>query len=152
MGIKKAFKFTFSSMQPSKWIGIDLLKDQAGLIKNLFHSSVLKKKESVAVNKSEMTFSEYQQALGMTDEALSKAMKQCRHIFIFCSVLALAVLFYSYSVFKGSRVISGAVTIILALLLAVNGWKEHLFYTQLKHRLVSINARRWFNIIVMKKR
>lgn len=134
--------FFGSTFQFSRWMGMAEIKNNASAIKGLFNSITDKEKPEFsetfeeAVTRLELSETE------ITQRTLNFLKLTWIYLFFACCVLAYAVYLYSIGDSLGMFMCFPVISVLCSF-----AFKEHFWYTQLKHRRLGMSAKDWFECL-----
>ena len=144
MGMKSGLKKTFfGGYDVKKWIGLESVVDNAKTIKGFYDDLQDKSKGTKREAKPE-TFEQAAKRFGLNEAAIGHRMKQLFYTSLGFAVIALALFCYAFFlIFSKAMIMSGVVTVVLALVATSYAFRENFNYYQLKRRKLGCSYRDW---------
>jgi len=148
MGVEKIVKrvLTFG-LEPSKWIGVDNLKENGGLINRLVQGLLGKNKKDKDQAAIPETFQQAVTRHEMTKDDIKGRQRLAVILLMSYLIASLALLVYGVVLIASKGfLLSPLVCFILAMLLLVNAVREHIVYYQFKLQRSNITLAIWYQL------
>lgn len=150
MGLKKVLSKTAMKFNPTRFLGADGIKKNAGFIRNLFYE-VAKVKSGSRVSDRNKSFEELMQKAGMTEKDISKRLVSSKYFVLIGLILFFVLIVYSVFLFVTMKIFAGFITTMMSVLLLSYVWREHFLMIQLKHRKAFLTFKQWVNFTLKRK-
>lgn len=132
--------FFGSHFQFSRWMGYSDLKNNARGIKSLFKE--LSNQESGDFLKE--TFEEAASRLNLTNDQIVQRTMHFLKLAIFYFIAAFLIFCYGLYLYFSKDYIGAFMCLPVFSVLLSFSFKEHFWYTQMKHRRLGFTAKEWF--------
>ncbi len=138
MATNKSKGFIRSRFNFTRWMGVADLKHNARSLKAMVNTMM-----TVAEPEFEETFEEAMARLNLSPEDVAARKKQFFMLALVYSILALCVLLYAIHLLWMRHFLSAFMCLpVLSVLLAFC-FREHFWYTQLKHKRLGFTFKEW---------
>lgn len=134
--------FFGSHFQFSRWMGMSELKSNAAGIKQLMRD--LTKKEAPEFKE---TFEEAIQRLNLTNDDVNKRALSFLKISMIYLFFAFCLCLYAIYLYFNNDVMGALMCLPIISVLLSFFFKEHFWYTQMKHRRLGLSFRDWLDSI-----
>lgn len=127
-----------------QWIGLDSIKQYGRFIRDIFTTITSEPRTSDFHETYEQAIERY----GLTPTQLAKRQS---HFFMASMLyLAFAILMFFYGLhhFRLDMILSGISIMCLVVMLLSFAFREHFWYTQMRHKKLGINFKQWFNALL----
>jgi hypothetical protein len=136
-GIKKVVGKRFNL---KTWVGYDNLKNQAGVIKDMYEDvSPIKERQRIKAKKQNLSFEEMMQLNQMTDADIQDRIRSEKKMFIGYVLFAVLPLAYAGYIFSLGMVLGGIVSFLASMLVVAYAFRSQVYIYQLSHRQLSVN-------------
>jgi len=151
MGFKRVIKKSFSEgFSFKKWVGVDSLKTDTKMLRNIF-KGVFKKSRSPSSEAKSQSFEDAMRKYGVDEAELKTRMRNAKAIVAFCLLAAVIVFgYFLYFVAFFSQYLSGFVCLTLMALLIAYAFREHFNLFQMRQRRLGCTVQEWFNATFRK--
>ena len=123
-----------------KWVGYDRLKDQAGVIKDMYGDvSPIKDRERLKKKKANLSFDELMQLHQMTDADLKERIASEKKLALAYLLFSLLPLAYAVYIFHLDMILGGIVSFLAGILVLAYAFRSRVFIYQLSHRQLKVN-------------
>ncbi len=141
--IRRSMKSIFDV---KRWVAWDDVKSTGKgvwrLGKDLFEPQVAEHHE---------TFDEAVERMQMTEKDIAERKRGFLRLAIIYLVMAFALFMYALYIFIGGYFFTGILCLTLTALILVYAYKEHFWYTQIKHRRLGLTFKEWLYFALGKK-
>ncbi len=146
-------KGLFSGLNPTRWIGLGHLSDNAKTIKKIANGLVKTAKvDQSSSSYKPKNFEEAMQHYGLTEESLKKRMRSALQIVVVCLSLSALMIAYMIYLFSKDLPLASFVCIMLTLLLWSYAFREHFNYFQMKQRRLGCTFKQWLFWMIKGKK
>jgi hypothetical protein len=137
---KRTKKYISKRFNIKQWVGYPQLKDQAGMIKELYTEvSPIKQRQQYKSKNQNLNFSELMQLQKMTDKDIEKRIKsEHRQFFYFLAFSILPLVYSVYILFQG-LFLGGIVSFLAFVLVLGYAFRCKVTIYQLRNRRLSFN-------------
>lgn len=127
----------------STWLGTAEIKRNTGNLKQLAKMLFTVKKPEV-----KETFEEAMKRYNLTETDVELKQKHYLVTSIICFMILLGILFYTAYLYSAGYYMSFVMSAMVSLLAFAFFFKEHFWYTQIKHRRLGFTFFEWFKSIL----
>lgn len=153
MGFKSVVKKSLvRGFNVKRWVGVETIKRDTQVVKAVFRSvfqpngTVEQDAQGRPVQKK---FADYVREYGLTEETLTRRMKQLRWMAYFCWTLGLVTVVYAFVLWtQYAQWMNGFVCVMLALVLWAQGLREHFNAYQISQKRLGCAISEWLNSLV----
>jgi hypothetical protein len=139
--LKGAKKAVSSRFNIKKWIGYDNLKDQAGIIKNMYDDvSPTKERARLKAKKQNLNFEEMMQLHQMTDADVEARIISEKKMFLGYLLFSIVPFAYAIYIFTIGMLLGGIVALLASGLVLAYAFRSRVYIYQLSHRRLNYKA------------
>ena len=144
MGVMKIVKKSITAgWNVSAWVGLNNIKNNAVLIKDLSKSTFTQPYSGGGNTPKKETFAQAMRRLNITEAGLQKRIKSSTHVILFCGILFFPMLIYTVYMFQSNFYLSSFVCLMLTALLGAYCFREHFNRYQMRQRRLGCTVSEW---------
>ncbi len=146
---RRAFGGFFSWFKPKQWSNYEELKDDSVFLLRLLRRTLSRDPETGRRKKRKQydDFSEYMVRERLSENKVDYLAKQLFLYAVLYGSLSLLVLGYSFFLFRKPLYIAGVITVLMSIMLALQGVQQSIIMMRFKHRTLDIGFSRWLRLL-----